>query len=684
MPKRSRKHAQRNPRGDLRRWLASRRGVVLLVVLVVVMMLSLGAYTYVMLMRSHRESSVLTNKQLQAKMMVDSGVDYVRIFLMRGADAQVETGGKYNNLQAFKQLAVIPEEDPKQRGYFTIVAPALDDEGNLAGVRFGLEDESTRLNLNTLITIEKTGVASMAASANSIASLTANMQSGDPSAAGDAAGALAGAAASSGVSMASTSSSGSSSNAARQFLMAIPAMTETVADSILDWIDEDDEPREYGAEVDYYMTLEPAYAPKNGPLDTVEELLRVKGVTPELLFGADTNRNGQIDPNEGGATSAGAPSSMGFAPAGAAATAPAADSAASGVAATGSLDRGWSAYLTLHSRERNFTPEGQPRIFLNNPDLTQLHAELTQANFPAEWVNFIIAYRQGSKVSGGSSSSNQQSGSASGGSSASSSSTSGGAAASPGATPAANPGASPSANPGGAAPMPQSGGTGSQTNATPADVQPIAGKQVDLAVAAKTKFTQVLDLVDATIQVKFQGEEKAVKVASPFKGDVGSMTSYMPQLMDYVTVNPSPSIPGRINILQAPAPVLRGIPGMNDDILEQILSRREQEVSSEQPNRRHETWLLTEGIVTMTEMKLLQPFICSGGHTYRAQVVGYFQNGEAAARAEAIFDATGQLPRVVLWRDMSHLGRGYALETLGIDYSEGAVGQPTAAASPAY
>ena len=59
------------------------------------------------------------------------------------------------------------------------------------------------------------------------------------------------------------------------WLMAMPGMTDDVADAILDWIDEDDEPREYGAEWDYYAQLQPPYKPKNGPLDTVEELLLV-------------------------------------------------------------------------------------------------------------------------------------------------------------------------------------------------------------------------------------------------------------------------------------------------------------------------------------------------------------------------------------------------------------------------
>ncbi len=40
------------------------------------------------------------------------------------------------------------------------------------------------------------------------------------------------------------------------------------------------------------MGLDPPYAPRNGPMETIEELLLVRGVTPELLFGVDANHNG--------------------------------------------------------------------------------------------------------------------------------------------------------------------------------------------------------------------------------------------------------------------------------------------------------------------------------------------------------------------------------------------------------
>lgn len=71
-----------------------------------------------------------------------------------------------------------------------------------------------------------------------------------------------------------------------------------IIDAILDWRDDDDEPRANGAEAEYYSTLEPPYAVKNGPFDTVEELLLVRNVTAAILYGEDVNRNGILDQNE--------------------------------------------------------------------------------------------------------------------------------------------------------------------------------------------------------------------------------------------------------------------------------------------------------------------------------------------------------------------------------------------------
>ncbi|MFQ5850846.1 MAG: general secretion pathway protein GspK [Candidatus Binatia bacterium] len=60
---------------------------------------------------------------------------------------------------------------------------------------------------------------------------------------------------------------------------------KVLVDSILDWRDEDDLHRLNGAEDDTYLSLSPPYTAKNGPFDTVEDLLWVRGVTPGLFYG---------------------------------------------------------------------------------------------------------------------------------------------------------------------------------------------------------------------------------------------------------------------------------------------------------------------------------------------------------------------------------------------------------------
>jgi general secretion pathway protein K len=59
-------------------------------------------------------------------------------------------------------------------------------------------------------------------------------------------------------------------------------IVDVVADSILDWRDEDNLHRINGAEDDYYNGLPEPYDCKDGPFYAVEELLLVRGVTPKV------------------------------------------------------------------------------------------------------------------------------------------------------------------------------------------------------------------------------------------------------------------------------------------------------------------------------------------------------------------------------------------------------------------
>ncbi|MGA2798765.1 MAG: hypothetical protein ABSE63_14385, partial [Thermoguttaceae bacterium] len=371
-----------------------------------------------------------------------------------------------------------------------------------------------------------------------------------------------------------------------------------------DWIDTDDQPREYGAETEYYSSLTPPYMPKNGPLSTIEELLLVRGITPALLFGSDINRNGRIDVDE--------PANVNL---------PGVDNS------DGSMNQGWAPYLTLYSKEKNVQSNGQPKINLNGSDLQQLSTDLSSAQLSNDQVQFIIAYRVQTTTSGSNNSPAGQ-------------------------TPAGGPTSSKS----------------STSTSTPGTaIADLISKQTT------TQLTSILDLIDAkvtlTSQTQSQGpgqnQTKTTTLQSPFTSSSTDMASYLPILMDCCTVNAAPEIVGRININQAPKAVLMAIPGMTADIVDEIIARRTMDPKNADSNHGFATWMLSDGLVTLDQMKKFEQYVTCGGDVYRVQAIGYFDDGGVAARIEVILDASTQPATVLFWRDISHLGRGFTLDELG-------------------
>jgi len=71
-------------------------------------------------------------------------------------------------------------------------------------------------------------------------------------------------------------------------------IADTIVDSLLDWRGPADLTRVHGAGNEYYESLPVPYKVKNAPFDTVEELLLVKGVTPDIFYG-NGDRKGIMD-----------------------------------------------------------------------------------------------------------------------------------------------------------------------------------------------------------------------------------------------------------------------------------------------------------------------------------------------------------------------------------------------------
>jgi general secretion pathway protein K len=65
-----------------------------------------------------------------------------------------------------------------------------------------------------------------------------------------------------------------------------PEEADTIVDSILDWKDADSLHRLYGAEDEYYQSLPRPYKARNAAFASLEELLLVKGITRDILYGS--------------------------------------------------------------------------------------------------------------------------------------------------------------------------------------------------------------------------------------------------------------------------------------------------------------------------------------------------------------------------------------------------------------
>ncbi len=715
-------------------------------VLIVVSIVSMAALNFSESMLIAHETSRLDSQRFQARMMVESGIQTARVYVASTPAMRLEMGGDWDNPQKFQAINIVPSPDPVFRGNVTFIAPSLDQTGVISGFRYGLQNESAKLNLNALVAIDK-----LASSMNALAG-AAGAAAGGAGGNGGSGGQSSGGSGQGGSTQGSTQgnntqggnnqtqggsgqtqnnqgnqggnrggfggggfggggggfgsgggfgnslgSLASSAGATTQgfgsrMLLGLPGMTEDVADAILDFIDEDEDVRPYGAEyADYYQQLNPGYRPLNGPLTSIEQLLLVRGVTPQLLYGYDQNRNGYIDASEQNQMIMGGP--VGGAAAGSVMPQQQSSSSSSGSGNDQSITSppsplGWAPYLTLHSQEKNVAADGTKRVNINGDDLQKLYDDLKAAGINELHASYIIGYRIGGQPPAGAGSPLQTLLTA--------------AAASSGATDGML-GAQLSAmgnSGGGNRQQMQLGATQSSlgTTLTPTG-QGNQQKQLwtssaldSLDLSQQTgsvKFNQILDLVDSTVTLGGQrgGQQGGTQqgstqqgnngqsgqgqnpqqpqpvFASPITGSPLSLADALPTLMDKLTTVDAEALPGRINIMHCPREILAGIPGMNSDLLEKILQARVD--GSESDNRKHETWLAVEGLVTIDQMRGFLPLMTCGGDVFRGQVIGYFEGSAPYCRAEVIINGVGATPIVQFYRRLDHFGRGFDVMTLG-------------------
>ncbi|MEY2788184.1 MAG: hypothetical protein RLZZ34_1327 [Verrucomicrobiota bacterium] len=200
-------------------------GFVLVGVLIVVMLLSMIALSLMFRMRSEETAGATGSASEQGWATAMSGVREA----MRLASAFQPGDTTWMDApERFKDRVLY--DDGGEEWRWTLYS--ANPEG---GIRFGLTDEGSKLNLNAATT---------------------------------------------------------------SMVSRLPGMKTSLTDALLDFVDADDVPRPEGAEQEYYNALPQPYRIHNGPLSTVEQLLLVRGFTPAVVLGEDANRNFSLDPNE--------------------------------------------------------------------------------------------------------------------------------------------------------------------------------------------------------------------------------------------------------------------------------------------------------------------------------------------------------------------------------------------------
>lgn len=143
--------------------------------------------------------------------------------------------------------------------------------------------------------------------------------------------------------------------ASADMLLKLPGMNEELAAAIIDWRDGDSELTTNGAEDEYYLLLEEPYTAKNGSIESIDELLLIKGFTRQIIYGEDTNRNGVLDANENDGDESDPPDN-----------------------ADGTLDAGIFPYATVYTVQSNQDDNGNNKPNINNQNLGEVSTVVQQ------------------------------------------------------------------------------------------------------------------------------------------------------------------------------------------------------------------------------------------------------------------------------------------------------------------
>lgn len=553
----------------------------------VIALAALAAYTFLVAVQGDNKASRLGADELQVEHIAASGEAFVTAWLTLPR-SQRALLWKEQGQEVFAQAVLRPSLDatPEVAGHFYVVQPLTIRElltqgspsamttslrGNMSSGlnsldaspwRLGVVNESGKLHLDMLLAWEKAWPGS-----------------------------------------------------GRGALLQLPNMTREIADAILDWIDDDDQPREYGAEAETYRQQARPYRPPNRVPDLLEELLLVRGVSPEFLLGEESPHQNINDLSEvtSHSVSSQRDSSISTIPT------QHVRGADKGIVSNSvdssnfveGLAQPWSRFLTVHSAQRNETFSGEPRVYANNKDLTELYDELQQ-KVPLSVANFVVLYRQFGPV--------------------------------------------------------KSPSDGNEQSVSDSDgaYESADSVVVDLDDAPKHKLKSIVDLFDAVVRLPKResadedssGDSKKDEPPRYVRSPITLASLSRPEIAAVVdtltTHRRNRPIIGRLNLYDAALPVIAGLPMLEPGQAEQIVAARD--TADPILARQGYGWLINSGVFTSKTFRAIAPYLTLGGDVVSFQVIGSHAQRPLYHRYAATVNGTLHPIRRVAFQDLRRPG----------------------------
>lgn len=380
----------------------------------------------------------------------------------------------------------------------------------------------------------------------------------------------------------------------RTRLLQLPGMTPTLADSLLGWLA--NSPGSDRSSDSFLGAKEDA--PRR-IVEQLSDLLEVRGMSRELLWGEDQNQNTILDAEED-------------------------DGAARWPTDNrdGQLDLGLSQYLTVHSAESPLDSLGRPRIVLNQTNIASLFDDVQQ-EFGTNAALFIVACRMNGATYSDAlrpdegdnlekrklerfETARQR--------------------------------------------MRAQLGLADEGNSAAATGAGQVRAGMTLTQPAVT-FRSLVDLFGGHVRILINGRDTVIN--SPWPADPATLTRELPRLQERFALEDKPAM-GRININEADEAVLRAIPGVSESQARSIF-HKQPKAEDRRPEYRSIAWLLTQGLLTPGEFREFAPWITTGGDVFSGLAVGRIAGQGSASVIQFRVDCTSATPALLFRRELPTL-----------------------------